>query len=86
MDTAHPPSRTHLFTVRVWREDLGEGQTEWRGAAGVSAGNAAKARRRRCARALEQEQGKSRINVSTQCPSGGDSGRVAAARGQHYYP
>jgi hypothetical protein len=31
MDTAHPPSRTHLFTVRVWREDLGEGQTEWRG-------------------------------------------------------
>ncbi len=31
MDKAHPPSRTHLFTVRVWLEDLGEGQTEWRG-------------------------------------------------------
>ena len=25
----HPRSR--LFTVRVWQEDLGEGQTEWRG-------------------------------------------------------
>ena len=25
----HP--RSHLFTVRVWQEDLGEGQTEWRG-------------------------------------------------------
>lgn len=24
-------SRSHLFTVRVWQEDLGEGQTEWRG-------------------------------------------------------
>ncbi len=31
MDTAHPPSRSHLFTARVWLEDLGEGQTEWRG-------------------------------------------------------
>jgi hypothetical protein len=31
MDTAHPPAHSHLFTVRVWREDLGEGQTEWRG-------------------------------------------------------
>jgi hypothetical protein len=31
MDTAQPPARTHLFTVRVWLEDLGEGQTEWRG-------------------------------------------------------
>ncbi len=31
MDTAHPPSRTHLCTVRVWREDLGEGRMEWRG-------------------------------------------------------
>ncbi len=31
MDKAQPPSRTHLFTVRVWLEDLGEGQTEWRG-------------------------------------------------------
>jgi hypothetical protein len=26
-----PPARTHLFTVRLWLEDLGEGQTEWRG-------------------------------------------------------
>jgi len=31
MDTAHPPSHSHLFTVRVWREDLGHSQTEWRG-------------------------------------------------------
>ena len=31
MDTAHPPSRSHLFTLRVWREDLGQGQSEWRG-------------------------------------------------------
>ena len=23
--------QSHLFTVRVWLEDLGEGQTEWRG-------------------------------------------------------
>ncbi len=23
--------RPHLFTVRVWREDLGEGRSEWRG-------------------------------------------------------
>jgi hypothetical protein len=26
-----PSSRTHLFTVRVWREDMGDGQWEWRG-------------------------------------------------------
>ena len=31
MDTAHPPSRSHLFTVRLWREDLGHSQSEWRG-------------------------------------------------------
>jgi hypothetical protein len=31
MDTAHFPSRSHLFTVRVWREDLGHSQSEWRG-------------------------------------------------------
>ncbi len=30
-DNAQPAARTHLFTVRIWREDLGEGQTEWRG-------------------------------------------------------
>jgi hypothetical protein len=26
-----PPARTHLFTVRVWLEELDAGQTEWRG-------------------------------------------------------
>jgi hypothetical protein len=31
MDNAPPPARTHLFTVRVWLEELGAGQTEWRG-------------------------------------------------------
>jgi hypothetical protein len=31
MDKAQPPAHTHLFTVRLWLEDLGEGQTEWRG-------------------------------------------------------
>jgi len=25
------PSRSHLFTVRAWREDIGDGQWEWRG-------------------------------------------------------
>jgi len=25
------PSHSHLFTVRVWREDMGDGQWEWRG-------------------------------------------------------
>jgi hypothetical protein len=24
-------SRSHLFMVRVWLEDLGDGNTEWRG-------------------------------------------------------
>jgi hypothetical protein len=29
----HPRGRrnSHLFTVRVWAEQLGEGQAEWRG-------------------------------------------------------
>ena len=31
MDKAQPPIRTHLFIVRLWLEDLGEGHTEWRG-------------------------------------------------------
>jgi len=31
MDTAHPPARSHLFTLRLWREDLGQEQSEWRG-------------------------------------------------------
>ena len=26
-------SQTHLFTLRLWIEDLGEGHTEWRGKA-----------------------------------------------------
>jgi hypothetical protein len=25
------PSRSHLFMVRVWLEDLGDGKQEWRG-------------------------------------------------------
>jgi len=25
------PSQTHLFTVQLWLEELGNGQTEWRG-------------------------------------------------------
>lgn len=28
-DATRPP--THLFMVRVWLEDLGDGKTEWRG-------------------------------------------------------
>src|SRR5262249_22220941 len=31
MDMPQPHARTHLFTVRLWLEDLGEGQREWRG-------------------------------------------------------
>jgi hypothetical protein len=31
MNQAPFPSQTHLFTVRVWLEDLGAGQREWRG-------------------------------------------------------
>jgi hypothetical protein len=31
MDQALELSHTQLFTVRVWREELGAGQTEWRG-------------------------------------------------------
>jgi hypothetical protein len=26
-----PVYRSHLFTLRLWREDLGNGQAEWRG-------------------------------------------------------
>jgi hypothetical protein len=29
MDQLHP--RSHLFTVRLWAEETGNGQTEWRG-------------------------------------------------------
>lgn len=28
---SQPPPRSHLFTVRLWREDLGDGRVEWRG-------------------------------------------------------
>ena len=31
MDKTEYPQHTHLFTVRVWQEQLGEGQMEWRG-------------------------------------------------------
>jgi hypothetical protein len=31
MVEAQQPGRSHLFTVRLWREVLGEGQAEWRG-------------------------------------------------------
>jgi hypothetical protein len=30
-DSAKPAHRSHLFTVRLWAEELGDGQTEWRG-------------------------------------------------------
>ena len=26
-----PSHRSHLFTLRLWAEEIGEGQTEWRG-------------------------------------------------------
>lgn len=29
---AHPPS-SHLFTLRIWPEELGDGKIEWRGKA-----------------------------------------------------
>ena len=31
MDKNQPRSYSHLFTVRLWVEELGNGQTEWRG-------------------------------------------------------
>lgn len=31
MDDGRPPERTHLFTVRLWSEALGDNQFEWRG-------------------------------------------------------
>ncbi len=31
MDTSHAHPRYHLFTVRVWEEEIEAGQTEWRG-------------------------------------------------------
>lgn len=29
--TEIPSQNSHLFTVRVWLEDLGDGQIDWRG-------------------------------------------------------
>jgi hypothetical protein len=31
MDENQKPSHTHLFRVRLWVEDLGNGRFEWRG-------------------------------------------------------
>ena len=31
MDRYNPNQHSHLFTVRVWQEELGNGQREWRG-------------------------------------------------------
>lgn len=31
VDSVQPPHRSQLFTMRLWREDVGEGRTEWRG-------------------------------------------------------
>ena len=31
LDRTSPSLTSHLFTVRVWREELGEGRAEWRG-------------------------------------------------------
>ena len=31
METVEPSPRSHLFTVRVWAEELSAGQAEWRG-------------------------------------------------------
>jgi hypothetical protein len=31
LDRTSPSLTTHLFTVRIWREELGDGHSEWRG-------------------------------------------------------
>jgi hypothetical protein len=31
MDKSQERHRSHLFTLRLWPEALGDGQTEWRG-------------------------------------------------------
>ena len=33
MDRQRQHPRSHLFTVQLWQEELGQGQTEWRGKA-----------------------------------------------------
>ena len=30
-DAGHPAQSSHLFTLRLWSEDLGSGKTDWRG-------------------------------------------------------
>jgi hypothetical protein len=30
-DTSAPAAQSHLFTLRIWAEDLGGGQIDWRG-------------------------------------------------------
>jgi hypothetical protein len=31
LDRTSPSLTSHLFTVRIWREELGDGRIEWRG-------------------------------------------------------
>ena len=31
MNRDYQRQQSHLFTVRMWQEELGEGQSEWRG-------------------------------------------------------
>jgi hypothetical protein len=31
MNESQPLAQSHLYTVRLWLEELGEGKTEWRG-------------------------------------------------------
>ncbi len=31
LNPSESPQHSQLFTVRVWREDRGDGQSEWRG-------------------------------------------------------
>lgn len=31
MDKGGPPHRSHLFTLRLWAEEMCDDQTEWRG-------------------------------------------------------
>jgi hypothetical protein len=31
LDRTSPSLTSHLFTVRIWREELGAGRVEWRG-------------------------------------------------------
>ena len=31
LDRTSPSLTSHLFTLRVWREELGDGHVEWRG-------------------------------------------------------